>query len=77
MSTITVRIDAEVERALHTLMQEADADKSAVIRDLILRACRSRAEDRLRAEAEALAADEADRAAIREVQEDMAPLRAW
>jgi hypothetical protein len=48
-----------------------------VIRDAILLAWRTRHEEELRAEAEAIAADADDRAEARSVLADMESLRAW
>ncbi len=76
MSTITFRADDDVDRALADLT-EGDRDRSQVIRDAILAEWRRRQAERLRAEAEALAADQDDRAEAREVLADMESLRAW
>jgi len=76
MSTITVRTDEEVERAL-TALTEDGRSRSAAIRDAILLAYRARQAAQLRAEAAALAADSDDRAQMRRVQADMESLRAW
>ncbi len=48
-----------------------------VIREAILAAWRTRREEQLRAEAEAVAADPEDRAETRAVLADMESLRAW
>ncbi|MGH3655927.1 MAG: hypothetical protein ACRDUA_04665 [Micromonosporaceae bacterium] len=76
MSTITVRADREVERALAELTEDGRS-QSAVIREAILAAHRARQSERLRAEAEELAADPDDRAEMRNVRADMESLRAW
>lgn len=76
MATITFRTDEAVDRALASL-EASDGDRSQVIRDAILTAWRAREAERLRAEAEALAADDADRAEARAVLADMESLRAW
>jgi len=75
MATITFRTDEAVDRALASL-EAADGDRSQVIRDAILTAWKVRQAERLRLEAEALAADEADRAEARAVLADMESLRA-
>jgi predicted transcriptional regulator len=75
MSTITFRADDDVDRALAELT-EGDRDRSQVIRDAILAAWRRRQGERLRAEAEALAADPDDRAEARAVLADMESLHA-
>jgi predicted transcriptional regulator len=76
MSTITFRADDEVDRALAELAT-GDRDRSQVIRDAILAAWRTRREEQLRAEAEAVAADPDDVAEARAVLGDMEALRAW
>jgi hypothetical protein len=76
MATITFRTDAEVDAALAALAADG-RDRSSVIRDAILTAWRVRQAARLRAEAEALAADEDDVREVRAVQKDMESLRAW
>jgi predicted transcriptional regulator len=75
MSTITFRADEDVDRALADLT-EGDRDRSQVIRDAILAEWRRRQAERLRAEAEALAADPEDRAEARAVLTDMESVRA-
>lgn len=76
MATITFRTDAEVDEALSTLVAEG-RDRSRAIREAIIEAARRERAARLRAEAEALAADAEDRAEARAVLEDMESLRAW
>ena len=76
MATITFRTDDEVDRAIADL-SAGDGDRSQVIRDAILMAWRVRQDDILRAEARALAADEADVAEARAVLNEMSDLRAW
>jgi predicted transcriptional regulator len=76
MSTITFRADEDVDRALADLAS-GDRDRSQVIREAILAAWRTRRDERLRAEAEAVAADPEDRAEARAVLADMDSLRAW
>jgi Arc/MetJ-type ribon-helix-helix transcriptional regulator len=76
MSTITFRADSEVEAALSELMA-GGLDRSSAIREAILTARRLQARERLRAEAQALAADEADRAEARAVLDEMEAVRAW
>jgi predicted transcriptional regulator len=76
MTTITFRADDEVDRALADLTS-GDRDRSQVIRDAILAAWRARRDERVRAEAEAVAADPDDRAEARAVLTDMESLRAW
>jgi hypothetical protein len=76
MATITFRTDAEVDAALAALAADG-RDRSSVIREAILTTWRVRQAARLRAEAEALAADEDDVREVRAVQKDMESLRAW
>jgi len=74
--TITFRPDEDAERALAVLTADGTAVSSAV-RSALIDAARSRAQQHLRAEAEALAADAADRAEAAQVLRDMETLRAW
>jgi Arc/MetJ-type ribon-helix-helix transcriptional regulator len=76
MSVITFRADAEVDHALADLTS-GERDRSQVIREAILAAWQARRDERLRAEAEAVAADPDDRAEARAVLADMESLRAW
>ena len=76
MATITVRIDAETDRALAELMA-GGLDRSQAIRQAIRTAARVREAERLRAEAQAIADDVDDVAEARAVLEDMESLRAW
>ena len=76
MATITFRTDAEVEAALAALAA-GGGDRSSVIREAILSAWRARQAESLRAEAEALAADEDDVREARAVLQEMESLRAW
>jgi hypothetical protein len=63
---------------LPPIMTDVDPrDRSQVIREAIMSAWRERQAQRLRAEAEALAADEDDRREARQVLADMESLRAW
>jgi len=74
--TITFRPDEDAERALAVLTADGTTVSTAV-RSALIDAARVRAEQRLRAEAEALAADAADRAEAAQVLRDMETLRAW
>jgi predicted transcriptional regulator len=76
MSVITFRTDDEVDTALAELTGGV-RDRSQVIREAILAAWRARRDEELRAEAEAIAADDADRSEARSVLRDMESLRAW
>jgi len=76
MTTITFRADDEVDNALADLTS-GDRDRSQVIREAILAAWRLRQAERLRAEAEAVAADPDDVTEARSVIADMESLRAW
>ncbi|HEV8570780.1 MAG TPA: ribbon-helix-helix protein, CopG family [Actinoplanes sp.] len=76
MATITFRADDEVDRALAELAS-GDRDRSQIIREAILAFWRARQEERLRAEAESVAADPQDVAEARSVLADMEALRAW
>ena len=74
--TITFRPDEDAERALAVLTSDGTSASSAV-RSALIDAARARAKQRLRAEAEALADDPADRAEAAQVLRDMEALRAW
>jgi len=74
--TITFRPDDDAARALVVLTRDGTPVSSAV-RAALIAAARERARSALRAEAEALAADEQDRAEAAQVLRDMESLRAW
>jgi len=74
--TITFRVDEETARAIEALTRDGTPVSTAVRRALVT-AARAKVQAGLRAEAERLAADEADRAEIGRVLRDMAALRAW
>ena len=74
--TITFRPDGDAARALAVLTRDGTPVSSAV-RAALIDAARERARLALRAEAEALAADEQDRAEAAQVLRDMESLRAW
>ena len=76
MATITFRPDDESERALAILTADGRS-ASAAIRDALVHEAQRRNDERLRAEAAALAADPEDLAEVRRVLEDLEPLRAW
>ena len=74
--TITFRPDDDARRALAVLTQDGTSVSTAV-RAALIEAARTAARNRLRAEAAALADDEADRAEAAQVLRDMETLRAW
>jgi hypothetical protein len=74
--TITFRPDEDAARALDVLTRDGTSISTAV-RSALIDAARHRAAASLRAEAEALAADEQDRAEAVQVLRDMETLRAW
>lgn len=74
--TITFRPDDDAARALDVLTRDGTAVSTAV-RQALIDAARERARASLRAEAEALVADEHDRAEAAQVLRDMETLRAW
>jgi len=76
MATITFRTDDAVDAALAALTS-SDRDRSQAIREAILLAWRTRQNEVIKAEAEALAADEGDLAEARQVLTDLESLRAW
>ena len=74
--TITFRPDEDARRALAALTADGTTI-SVAVRAALLDAARNAAQRRLRDEAAALAADEADRAEAAQVLRDMETLRAW
>lgn len=76
MSTLTIRTDSEVERALESLTSDGRS-RSEAAREAILAAGRARRRAALRAEAERLRADPEDVAASRELAAEMDTIRAW
>jgi hypothetical protein len=74
--TITFRPDEDARRALAVLTQDGTPVSTAV-RAALIDAAKAVAQDRLRAEAAALAADDTDRAESAQVLRDMETLRAW
>ena len=76
MSTLTIRTDPEVERALESLTRSGQS-RSQAAREAILDADRAHRRARLRAEAEELRNDPEDVAASRELAAEMDAIRAW
>jgi hypothetical protein len=76
MGTLTIRTDAEVERALESLTRDGQS-RSEATRAAILEAERTHRRARLRAEAEQLRNDPEDVAASRELAAEMDAIRAW
>jgi hypothetical protein len=74
--TITFRPDEDASRALAVLTRDGTSVSMAV-RAALIEAARRQAAAALRAEAEELAVDEADRAESMQVLRDMETLRAW
>jgi hypothetical protein len=74
--TITFRPDEDAARALAVLTRDGTSVSTAV-RSALIDAARHRAAAAVRAEAEALANDEQDRAEAAQVLRDMETLRAW
>lgn len=74
--TITFRPDEDAAQALAVLTRDGTSVSTAV-RAALIDAARNRAKSTLRAEAEALAADDQDRAEAAQVLRDMETLRAW
>ena len=74
--TTTFRPDDNARRALAVLTQDGTPVSTAV-RTALIDAARTAAQGRLRAEAAALVADDADRAEAAQVLRDMETLRAW
>jgi hypothetical protein len=74
--TITFRPDDDTSNALAVLTRDGTPVSTAV-RAALIDAARRKAAASIRAEAEALATDEADRAEAAQVLRDMETLRAW
>jgi antitoxin component of RelBE/YafQ-DinJ toxin-antitoxin module len=74
--TITFRLDEDASQALAVLTKDGTPISTAV-RAALIEAARRKAAAAIRAEAEELAADEADRAEALQVLRDMETLRAW
>jgi hypothetical protein len=74
--TITFRPDDDASKALSVLTRDG-TPVSTVVRAALIEAARRKAAASIRAEAEELAADEADRAEAIQVLRDMETLRAW
>jgi len=74
--TITFRPDHDASKALEILTKDG-TPVSAAVRAALIDAARRKANASLRAEAERLADDEADRAEAMQVLHDMETLRAW
>lgn len=75
-ATITFRPDKDARLALDELTADGTPTSTAV-RDALIEAAARHSKARLRAEAEALSADPADRAEAAQVLRDMETLRAW
>jgi hypothetical protein len=76
MSSLTIRTDPEVERALEVLTRDG-LSRSEAARTAILQAERANRRARTRAEAESLRNDPEDVAASRELAAEMDAIRAW
>jgi Arc/MetJ-type ribon-helix-helix transcriptional regulator len=76
MSTVTIRTDAETDHALAALTR-GGRSRSDVVREAILAAYRLESAARLRAEAEAAAADPADLAEVRAIRAELDVDGAW
>lgn len=74
--TITFRPDEDASRALAALTSDGTS-VSVAVRSALIDAARIRASSKLRTEAQALAADDRDRAEAAQVLRDMETLRAW
>ena len=74
--TITFRTDEDALRALAVLTRDGTS-VSAAVRSALIDAARLLAEEQLRSESTALAANEQDRAEAAQVLRDMETLRAW
>lgn len=75
MTIVTIRADEETSRALEALAEDGRS-RSEVVRDAVLQAYRQQQSARLRAEAEAAAADPEDLAEVRAIREELDTLGA-
>jgi antitoxin component of RelBE/YafQ-DinJ toxin-antitoxin module len=73
---ISFRLDDESAEALSVLQRESGLDQSGAVRLALIEAAQRRRRASLAAEAEALAADPADRAEVAEIRALMDSLRA-
>lgn len=76
MSTLTIRTDPDIERALTALTADGRS-KSEAVRAAILESERAQRRAQMRAEAEALRDDPVDVAASRKLTAEMGQLSAW
>lgn len=76
MSSLTIRTDPDVERALDGLTRDG-VSRSEAARTAILEADRARRQALIRAEAESLRNDPEDVAASHELAAEMDAIRAW
>jgi hypothetical protein len=76
MTVLTIEIDPQMEAALADLTVDGDSPEAA-IRLAVLSAWRARRDERVRAQAEAIAADPDDQAEIRAIHSELDDLRAW
>ncbi len=76
MSSLTIRTDPEVERALEGLTS-GGLSRSEAARAAILEAARTQRRALIRAEAESLRNDLEDVAASRQLAAEMEAIRAW
>ena len=74
--TITFRPDEDASKALEILTKDG-TPVSVAVRTALIVAARLKAAAAIRAEADRLAEDEADRAEAMQVLRDMETLRAW
>jgi predicted transcriptional regulator len=77
MSQLVVRTDDETDEALTHLVEWSGRTRSEAVRDAIRAAERDAVLARMRAQAETVRNDAADRAEMRAVALDMEPHRAW
>jgi predicted transcriptional regulator len=76
MTVLTIELDPQMEAALADLTVAGDSPET-VIRRAVLAAWRLRRNERIREQAEAIAADPDDRAEIMAIQRELDELRAW
>lgn len=76
VATLTIRTDEQTERALAELTEDG-TDRSTAARAAIMQAALLHRAEKLKAEAQVLAADPDDRAEIAAVRRDLEDLSAW
>jgi len=77
VTVVTFRADEETIQAIRALQEDTGQSRSHIVRDAVLAARREARRAALRAEAEALREDPADRAEVRAILGEMGGGDAW